>query len=180
MRLTVTYYLDVISSWCFFTEPAWAELKKRYEGKVEFQWKIALLDKTGPDAPTLCSGWTTGDLAAHLVLREHRPDAAAGVLGGPLAGGIGHHQRRVERHQAIAPDVGPHGGEHVGVVARGAEAHQIAVGVDHRDAGRLAAAPGQVDAGEVHRAHCAAKVQLPASPLGECVASRTLAVLDEP
>jgi len=46
----------------------------------------ALLDKTGPDAPTLCAGWNTGDLAAHLVLREHRPDAAAGVLGGPLAG----------------------------------------------------------------------------------------------
>jgi len=51
MRLTVTYYLDVISSWCFFTEPAWAELKKRYEGKVEFQWKIALLDKTGCQLP---------------------------------------------------------------------------------------------------------------------------------
>ena len=46
----------------------------------------ALLDETGPDAPTLCEGWTTGDLAAHLVLRERRPDAAAGVLGGPLAG----------------------------------------------------------------------------------------------
>src|ERR1700731_945378 len=42
----------------------------------------ALLDKTGPDAPTLCEGWTTGDLAAHLVLRERRPDAAAGVIGG--------------------------------------------------------------------------------------------------
>ena len=39
----------------------------------------ALLDETGPDAPTLCEGWTTGDLAAHLVLRERRPDAAAGV-----------------------------------------------------------------------------------------------------
>jgi uncharacterized protein (TIGR03085 family) len=25
----------------------------------------------GPDAPTLCEGWTTADLAAHLVLREH-------------------------------------------------------------------------------------------------------------
>jgi uncharacterized protein (TIGR03085 family) len=25
----------------------------------------------GPDAPTLCDGWTTADLAAHLVLREH-------------------------------------------------------------------------------------------------------------
>src|SRR5580692_1969094 len=45
----------------------------------------ALLDKTGPDAPTLCAGWNTDDLAAHLVLREHRPDAAVGVLGGPLA-----------------------------------------------------------------------------------------------
>jgi predicted DsbA family dithiol-disulfide isomerase len=47
MRIAITYYLDVISSWCFWAEPAWAELKKRYEGKVEFGWKIALLDKTG-------------------------------------------------------------------------------------------------------------------------------------
>ena len=45
----------------------------------------ALLEETGPDAPTLCAGWTTGDLAAHLVLRERLPDAAAGVMGGPLA-----------------------------------------------------------------------------------------------
>jgi predicted DsbA family dithiol-disulfide isomerase len=47
MRITVTYYLDVISSWCFWAEPAWAELKRRFEGKLEFRWKIALLDKTG-------------------------------------------------------------------------------------------------------------------------------------
>jgi predicted DsbA family dithiol-disulfide isomerase len=47
MRITVTYYLDVISSWCFWAEPAWAELKKRYSERVQFQWKIALLDKTG-------------------------------------------------------------------------------------------------------------------------------------
>jgi predicted DsbA family dithiol-disulfide isomerase len=47
MRIHITYYLDVVSSWCFWSEPAWAELKKRYEGKVEFEWKIALLDKTG-------------------------------------------------------------------------------------------------------------------------------------
>ncbi len=46
----------------------------------------ALLDETGPDGPTLCEGWQTRDLAAHLVLRERRPDAAAGVMGGPLAG----------------------------------------------------------------------------------------------
>lgn len=30
-----------------------------------------LLIELGPDAPTLCEGWTTSDLAAHLVLREH-------------------------------------------------------------------------------------------------------------
>ena len=30
-----------------------------------------LLLDLGPDAPTLCEGWTTADLAAHLVLREH-------------------------------------------------------------------------------------------------------------
>lgn len=52
-----------------------------------------LLAKAGPDAPTLCEGWRTLDLAAHLVLRERRPDAAAGVIGGPLAG----HTRRVQR-----------------------------------------------------------------------------------
>ena len=45
-----------------------------------------LLAELGPDKATLCHGWQTGDLAAHLVLREHRPDAAAGVMGGPLAG----------------------------------------------------------------------------------------------
>ncbi|HSR25411.1 MAG TPA: TIGR03085 family metal-binding protein [Candidatus Eisenbacteria bacterium] len=53
----------------------------------------ALLDEIGPDAPTLCEGWRTADLAAHLVLRERRPDAAAGLLGGPLAG----HTRRVNQ-----------------------------------------------------------------------------------
>lgn len=39
-----------------------------------------VFDEVGPDAPTLCEGWTTRDLAAHLVVRETRPDAAAGIL----------------------------------------------------------------------------------------------------
>lgn len=54
----------------------------------------ALLEETGPDAPTLCEGWQTRDLAAHLVLRERRPDAAAGVMGGPLAGYTARVQRQ--------------------------------------------------------------------------------------
>ncbi len=44
-----------------------------------------LLEELGPNQPTLCAGWRTADLAAHLVLRERRPDAGLGVLGGPLA-----------------------------------------------------------------------------------------------
>jgi len=47
MKITVTDYLDVVSSWCFWSEPTWAELKKRYEGRVAFQWKIALMDPSG-------------------------------------------------------------------------------------------------------------------------------------
>lgn len=53
-----------------------------------------LLAETGPEGPTLCEGWQTRDLAAHLVLRERRPDAAAGVMGGPLAGYTARVQRQ--------------------------------------------------------------------------------------
>ncbi|MER5939753.1 TIGR03085 family metal-binding protein [Streptomyces sp. NPDC001928] len=44
-----------------------------------------LLEAEGPEAPTLCEGWATRDLAAHVVVRERRPDAAAGLLIKPLA-----------------------------------------------------------------------------------------------
>jgi uncharacterized protein (TIGR03085 family) len=45
--------------------------------------RAALVDAMraqGPDAPTLCEGWKTRDLAAHLYIREHRPDATAGIM----------------------------------------------------------------------------------------------------
>ncbi|HZZ18504.1 MAG TPA: disulfide bond formation protein DsbA [Opitutaceae bacterium] len=41
--MKVTYYLEVISSWCHWAEPAWAELKSKYADRVDFQWKIALM-----------------------------------------------------------------------------------------------------------------------------------------
>jgi len=44
--MKVTYYLEVISSWCYWAEPAWAALKARYAARgVEFDWKIALMRK---------------------------------------------------------------------------------------------------------------------------------------
>lgn len=53
-----------------------------------------LMERLGPDAPTLCAGWTTRDLAAHLVVREGRPVAAAGILLPPLARLTARVQRR--------------------------------------------------------------------------------------
>jgi len=46
---------------------------------------IDLMEQLGPEAPTLCGGWLTRDLAAHLIVRERRPDAASGILIKPLA-----------------------------------------------------------------------------------------------
>jgi uncharacterized protein (TIGR03085 family) len=36
----------------------------------------------GPDAPTLCEGWATLDLAAHLLVRETDPRSGLAILGG--------------------------------------------------------------------------------------------------
>ena len=47
---------------------------------------VDTLRKVGPDAPTLCAGWTTRDLAAHLVVRERRLDATPGITIPFLAG----------------------------------------------------------------------------------------------
>jgi len=40
---------------------------------------VQTLRAVGPDAPTLCAGWTTRDLATHLVVRERRLDATPGI-----------------------------------------------------------------------------------------------------
>ncbi len=45
---------------------------------------VELFGAVGPDAPTLCGGWNTRDLAAHLITRERRPDAGIGVVAKPL------------------------------------------------------------------------------------------------
>jgi predicted DsbA family dithiol-disulfide isomerase len=57
MHVKLTYYLEVISSWCYWAEPAWAELKRRYAGQVEFDWKIALMDGSGMPASQHQEEW---------------------------------------------------------------------------------------------------------------------------
>jgi uncharacterized protein (TIGR03085 family) len=56
---------------------------------------VETMRTVGPDAPTLCGDWTTRDLAAHLVVRERRLDATAGVAVPFLAGYTAKVQRQV-------------------------------------------------------------------------------------
>ena len=60
--------------------------------------RLALADQmaqAGPDAPTLCGEWTVRDLAAHIILRERRPDAAGGIFFKSLAGRTARVQQRI-------------------------------------------------------------------------------------
>lgn len=61
-------------------------MKATQAARAEREELSDLFAEIGPDAPTLCEGWTTRDLAAHLVVRESRPDAAIGIIAKPLAG----------------------------------------------------------------------------------------------
>jgi predicted DsbA family dithiol-disulfide isomerase len=82
----VTYYLEVVSSWCYWVEPTWTELKQRYAGKVEFNWKIAQMPSDAyPRSQSQCewfyrrsgsivrspfmlnAGWFDPEIKEHLV-----------------------------------------------------------------------------------------------------------------
>jgi uncharacterized protein (TIGR03085 family) len=54
-----------------------------------------LFAAVGPGAPTLDEGWTTKDLAAHLVIRERHPGAALGIVVKALAAHSEHVRLRV-------------------------------------------------------------------------------------
>jgi len=58
---------------------------------------VALLEDTGPDAPTLCGDWTTHDLAAHLVVRDSQPLALPGLVVPVLHAVTAAYERRARR-----------------------------------------------------------------------------------
>ncbi|MGY1809170.1 TIGR03085 family metal-binding protein [Blastococcus sp. SYSU D00669] len=67
-----------------------------------------LLEKLGPDAPTCCAGWTTAHLAAHLAVRDRRPDALPGYgleRVNPALGAWGHRLEDRLRASARYEDV---------------------------------------------------------------------------
>jgi uncharacterized protein (TIGR03085 family) len=62
------------------------------------QERQALCDtllRVGPDAATVSDPWRTRDLAAHLVIRDSRPDLAAGMAVPPLRARLDRAQREM-------------------------------------------------------------------------------------
>jgi uncharacterized protein (TIGR03085 family) len=60
--------------------------------------RAALADlfvEVGPDAPTLCAGWTTTELALHLVVREKGDPANLADAATPLAGYLQRRRRSI-------------------------------------------------------------------------------------
>lgn len=55
--LTVTLYLEVISSWCFHTEAAWDEVRLRFAGNATFDWRIALMEPAAYPATRAQADW---------------------------------------------------------------------------------------------------------------------------
>ncbi len=98
--ITVTYYLEILSSWCHWAEPAWTELKQRYAGQVNFHWRIALMPPANfPVSAAQCdwfyqrsgtvvnspyrlnSGWFEADLAGHYEAPNYVAEAGRDFLG---------------------------------------------------------------------------------------------------
>jgi predicted DsbA family dithiol-disulfide isomerase len=50
--VTMIYYLDVMSSWCTYSEPAVAEVRKRFAGDLAFEWRIAAVKDGQPQGYT--------------------------------------------------------------------------------------------------------------------------------
>ena len=55
--VSVTLYLEVISSWCFHTDAAWDEIRMRYSHEASFEWRIALMDATAYPASREQADW---------------------------------------------------------------------------------------------------------------------------
>lgn len=89
-----------------------------------------LFDRLGPAQPTLCEGWTTADLAGHLVVREGRPDAGLAIVVPAIRG----YAARLERAAARRPF-----GELVDALREGPPLGRSAVGL-----------PGLRDSANVH------------------------------
>ena len=40
-RVKMIYYMDILSSWCYFAEDAIAKVRSRFGEDLDFEWRIA-------------------------------------------------------------------------------------------------------------------------------------------
>ncbi len=102
-----------------------------------------LMLEVGPDAPTLSGSWTTRDLAAHLVVRENRPDAAAGLVLPPVRGWLDRVQEQTARqpYEALVATIrsGPPAWSPTRIEAVDVEVNTVEFFVHHEDVRRARA-----------------------------------------
>lgn len=144
--MRITYYLEVLSSWCHWAEPTWAELQRRYAGRAEFQWRIALMRPTDfPSSRDQCdwfyrrsgtfmrspymlnSGWFEAELAGRYEIPNYVAEAGRdlGVTDDRLRLALAHAAVREGRkigqlNEAVA----------VGAAALGLDAQALRVAAD--------------------------------------------------
>lgn len=103
-----------------------------------------LFDVVGPDAPTLCAGWTTTELLLHLVIRDKADPAALADVASPLSGYLQRRRRAflaengfaglVEKFRAGPPRFSP-----FGIAGVDGRANTVELFVHHEDVRRAGA-----------------------------------------
>jgi len=63
----VTYYVEVLSSWCNLAEPAWDEAKSQFPDEVSFDWAIALMNPDGVPVSRDQADWFLPTQCTHLT-----------------------------------------------------------------------------------------------------------------
>lgn len=98
---------------------------------------LSLLEKVGPTSDTLCEGWRTRELAAHLVTRERQPAALPGIVLPPLHGLTATLEKRAAERPYDELLAALQGGPPLWAPARWTEAGELAEWfVHHEDARR--------------------------------------------
>ncbi|NCA13723.1 MAG: disulfide bond formation protein DsbA [Proteobacteria bacterium] len=55
--VSVTLYLEVVSSWCYHAEAAWDAVRLRFAGDATFDWRVALMEPTAYPATRAQADW---------------------------------------------------------------------------------------------------------------------------
>jgi predicted DsbA family dithiol-disulfide isomerase len=140
VKLKVTYYLDVLSSWCHWAEPAWAAAKQRFAERADFDWQIALIPPEGFSASREQCDWfyRRSGMMAQSPYRLNSAWMEPGAKGYPVPNLVAEAARALgavdDRVRVALAEAGMRGGRPIG---RWDEAIAVAAVAGELDAGVL-------------------------------------------